>query len=274
MNAELAFEPEKKPFRPALRYHGGKWTIAPWIISHFPEHRVYCEPFCGAASVLLRKSRSKIEVINDLDDEVTGLFEILRDKDASRVLCELIAFPPFSRADFKLAYEPAVTAIERARRLVVRSFFGFGSHSFNADNSNGFRSFICKNYASEWSGVPEALMAIVERINGVMVENRPALEVIAQKDSADTLFFIDPPYPTSTRDGNGKGYRFEMTDHNHRQLACFLKSVKGKVVLCGYPCDLYDVELFADWRRVEVSAYAGGQKGRVKRTEVLWMNFQ
>ena len=69
------------PWRPALRYHGGKWRLAPWIIGHFPAHKIYCEPFCGAASVLLRKPRSRIEIINDLDSEVTNLFQILRDPE-------------------------------------------------------------------------------------------------------------------------------------------------------------------------------------------------
>lgn len=26
-----------------LKYPGGKWRIADWIISYFPEHKVYCE---------------------------------------------------------------------------------------------------------------------------------------------------------------------------------------------------------------------------------------
>jgi site-specific DNA-adenine methylase len=36
--------------RPALRWHGGKWRVAPWIISHFPPHRIYIEPFGVGAS--------------------------------------------------------------------------------------------------------------------------------------------------------------------------------------------------------------------------------
>lgn len=33
--------------RPALRYHGGKWLLAPWIISFFPEHSAYTEVYGG-----------------------------------------------------------------------------------------------------------------------------------------------------------------------------------------------------------------------------------
>lgn len=273
MTDELPLVTESRARRPALRYHGGKWTLAPWIISYFPEHKIYVEPFGGAASVLIRKPRSRIEVYNELDDDVVGLFRILRDPGKAQELADLISLTPFSRSEFRLAYEPTDDALERARRLVVRSYFGFGSHSFNADNSNGFRWMPAKPYAKEWCGVALALLEIVNRFRGVTIECADAREVIVRMDRADALFFVDPPYPDSTRDNNGKGYRFEMTDGEHRQLAYILRSVKGKVVLCGYPCSLYDLELYSDWHRVERKAYAGGQKGRSERTEVLWMNF-
>nr|DAL74635.1 MAG TPA: Site-specific DNA methylase [Caudoviricetes sp.] len=28
-----------------LKYPGGKWRIADWIFSFFPEHKVYVEPY-------------------------------------------------------------------------------------------------------------------------------------------------------------------------------------------------------------------------------------
>lgn len=258
--------------RPILRYHGGKWSIAPWVISHFPEHRSYIEPFGGAASVLIRKPRSKIEVYNDLDRELVTLFQILRDPSQVDILTRSLSLTPFSRAEFAAAYEPCADPLEASRRLVVRSFFGFGSHSHNADNSNGFRWMPCKSYAREWATLPLHLQLITERLQGVTLECQDARQIITQQDRADALFFIDPPYPLSARDCGSKGYRHEMSDGEHRNLSYLLHGIKGKVIICGYPCDLYN-DLYRHWRRVDRAAYAGGQSGRVDRTECLWLNF-
>lgn len=111
--------------RPVLRWHGGKFLLAPWVISHFPKHRIYVEPFGGAASVLLQKPRSYGEVYNDLNGDVVNLFQVLRDPELALTLANMLRLTPFSRVEFKLSYVPADCQVERARRLVVRCFQGF-----------------------------------------------------------------------------------------------------------------------------------------------------
>ena len=64
------------PKRPVLRWHGGKWMLAPKIIAQFPPHRLYTEAFGGAASVLMRKPRAYTEVYNDLDGEGLNLYHL------------------------------------------------------------------------------------------------------------------------------------------------------------------------------------------------------
>ena len=117
--------------RPAMRYYGGKWLLAPWIIGHFPAHRTYVEPFGGAASVLLRKPRSAAEVYNDLDGEIVNMFRVLRSPAQARELIRLVRLTPFARTEYEDAYLSDGDPIEQARRTLLRSFAGFGADSAN-----------------------------------------------------------------------------------------------------------------------------------------------
>lgn len=126
--------------RPALRYLGGKWRLAPWILRHFPPHRVYVEPFGGAASVLIRKPRSQGECYNDLEGGVVNLFQVLRDPDLCADLCRAIDLTPFARDEYDRAFETTADPVEAARRLIVRSYMGHGSSAALAVRSTGFRA--------------------------------------------------------------------------------------------------------------------------------------
>lgn len=258
--------------RPALRYHGGKWRDAPWIISQFPPHRRYIEPFGGGASVLLRKSRSYAEIYNDLDGEVVNLFRVLRNPAQARELVREIALTPFGRAEFEQSYLTDGDPIEQARRLLVRSFMGFGAAG-TTGNATGFRNNSTRSGttpATDWANYPPALAAIAERMRGVIVEMLPALEVLRKFDGPDALFYLDPPYLLSTRGRqSAAGYRYEMTDDQHREMAAAVRAIRGKVVISGYACDLYDNELFFDWHRLTKGAHAEGARDR---TEVLWIS--
>lgn len=258
-----------QPTRPILRWHGGEWMLAPWIIANLPPHRIYVEPFAGAASVLMRKPLSYLEIINDLDLEVVNLFRVLRDESSSAKLCRLLSLTPFSREEFTQSYEVCDDPIERARRLVIRSFQGFGSNGHQ--RKTGWRNTTRRTGSSpahDWANYPECLQAYTERLRPVAIENRDALELIAQQDSPETLFYVDPPYVRSTRDA-GRDYAHELDEQGHRDLAAVLRSCKGMVVLSGYACPLYDKQLFPDWHRIERESLADGAK---KRIEVLWIN--
>lgn len=265
------------PNRPLLRWHGGKWLLAPWILSHFPRHRIYVEPYGGAWSVGFRKPRSYAEIWNDLDDELVNIFRVLRNPERAARLLELIRLTPFARAEFEAAYQPTRNQVERARRLIVRSFMGHGSDGASGVYRTGFRGTSNRSGttpAHDWANYPPALAQIVERIAAVVVERRPAVAVMEKYDGPETLHFVDPPYMIATRTranrrpGNGGVYRHEMNDDQHIELLEVLQELKGMVVLCGYPSDVYDAAL-ADWRRVERKAFADGA---LERTEVLWIN--
>ena len=256
------------PTRPLLRYHGGKWKCGEWIASHFPAHKVYVEPFGGGASVLLQKCRSYAEIYNDLDDDVVNLFRVLQVEDHSRRLVEKLYLTLFSREEFLLAYESTDCPVERARRLIIRSFMGF-SGGVNADSPTGFRGKSLRTGcppAMNWRNYPDCLRFIVERLRGVCVENRDAFDLIPHMDTEDTLFYVDPPYLPDTRVKYG-AYRYELTYDDHIKLAALLRDLKGMVVLSGYASDLYD-SLYDGWERDEKQVHSDGGS----RIECLWLS--
>ena len=185
--------------RPLLRYHGGKWKLAPWILRHMPPHRVYVEPFGGGASVLLQKPRSYAEVYNDLDGEVVNLFSMARERGEE--LAQAVELTPFARAEFTQAYEPDGDPLEKARRTLIRSFMGFGSAGASGQVT-GFRANSNRSGttpAHDWMNYPDCLRMVIQRLRGVVIENRDAIQVMQAHDCDEAVHYVDPPYVHSTR---------------------------------------------------------------------------
>ena len=115
--------------RPVLRYPGGKYQLAPWIVQHFPSHQVYVELYGGAGSVLMRKPRAMGEIYNDIDGDVLNVFQVLRDCCQAAELIRLLQLTPYSFSEYKASYEFTEDPVERARRTIFRSFAGIDSDS-------------------------------------------------------------------------------------------------------------------------------------------------
>lgn len=264
--------------RPALRYHGGKFRLAPWVMGFFPKHECYVEPYGGAAGVLLQKPRSYAEVYNDLDGDVVNYFRVLQDPALRAQLVECVALTPYARAEFEKAWRPARGQVERARRLAIRAQMGFGSAGATK-GSTGFRVDTKRLYGTAqdlWTQFPENIAQAGQRLAGVLIENRPALEVMRQHDAPSTLFFVDPPYVMATRDpragiGRNSYYRNELDDQDHLDMLATLQGLQGMVVLSGYQSDLYASQL-ARWEQHTTSARIAGGRGTAMRTESVWLN--
>lgn len=106
-----------------MKYPGSKWGISNWIISFFPPHHSYLEPFLGSGAVLFNKPRSHIETVNDLDSNIVNLFEWMR-KDPERLARE-IYFTPYARKvyDDAFATMPA-DSFDRAVNFLYTSEHG------------------------------------------------------------------------------------------------------------------------------------------------------
>ena len=264
--------------KPLIRYHGAKFRLAPWIIAQMPNHTCYTEVYGGAAGVLLQKPRAYAEVYNDLDGDIVNLFKVVRNSKKRAELIEQLILTPYSREDFESAWQLGEddSEVERARKTIIRAQMGFGSAG-GSKGITGFRIDTKRQYGTAqqlWAQYPEQVEVIGNRLSGVLIENRPAIQVLKDHDAETTLHYIDPPYVHDTRYAGaktGRVYRHEMSDDAHIELLHAIKDLKGMVMLSGYPSSLYDSEL-KGWQRVETSARISSGRGTELRTECLWLN--
>ena len=248
-----------------LKYPGAKWRIVDWIISHFPPHKVYLEPFFGSGACFFNKQPAYIETINDLDGNIINLFTVCREYPEE--LAKLINLTPFSRDEFKNCYEKSDNPIEQARRTLVRYHQSFGTSNSSKNSWRNVQTYGGPRCATMWNDLPEIVIQIATRLKEAQIENTDALILIERYSNEDTLIYCDPPYLRDIRKKNM--YAVEMSNEKHMQLLDILKNSKSKIILSGYDSELYNTEL-AEWIMVEKETTA--QMG-LHRTEKLWMNF-
>jgi DNA adenine methylase len=267
-----------KPIAPAIKWHGGKTYLANRIVALMPSHTHYAEPFAGGLAVMLAKNPNGVsEVVNDLDGTLTNFWRVLKDDGDFARFKRMVEATPFSEVEWNDAggslsdSDPVVRAVAffiRCRQSLAGRLDAFAPLSRNRTRRG------MNEQASAWLTAVEGLADVHARLKRVAILNRPALEVIRQQDGPATLFYCDPPYHPSTRTANGVYGEFEMSDADHRELLATLRQCKGKVMLSGYRCSMYDDALM-DWTRHEFDLANSAAGGATKRRmiECVWCNF-
>jgi len=262
---------------PPLRYPGAKWGLAPWIISHFPPHEAYVEPFFGSGAVLLRKAPARSELVNDIDGAVVAFFRVLRDRPED--LARALALTPYAREELFAARGPEPdNDLERARRLAIACWQTRGGALTRRHPGWRFDIHGAANQslAGTWARLPERVMEAALRMRHVAIDNRPALHILelARHRGAETLIYADPPYlragPRKPHESTERYrlYASEMGADDHAELLEALDRHPGPVVLSGYATPLYDERLRA-WSTVVRTTR---NQVNDQRTEVLWLN--
>ncbi len=255
--------------KPILKYPGAKWSRAKWIISSFPEHRIYLEPYCGSAAVFFNKPKSEHEVLGDADGNIINFFKVLRERGPE--LATAIALTPWEEAEYEICerhHTGTGDELEDARRFMVWCWQAHGTQLGKTKQSWRHRGLKGNSSTTElWQHVPERLLIAAQRLKDAEIRNRPALELIAYYNASDCLIYADPPYVLSTRKST-KHYQFEMSNEDHIELLKALRVHPGPVVLSGYDTALYDMYL-PGWEKVFMPTVA--EHGNV-HMEVLWLN--
>lgn len=212
--------------RPAAGYVGGKKLLARTIIEEIERtpHDTYAEPFVGMGGVFLRRTKApRAEVINDRSGDVATFFRILQRHYVP--FMDMLRWQITGRAEFerlKAAPPSTLTDLERAARFLYLQRTAFGGkvdgRSFGVDAA-GARFNVAK--------LMSQLDDLHDRLAGVVIECLPWAEFVARYDSAQTLFYLDPPYWGGERDyGTGM---FERSEYG--AMAEVLGGIKGRFIL-------------------------------------------
>jgi DNA adenine methylase len=272
----------QQPIAPPVKKFGGKANrrsfLARWILSYAREHRVYIEPFLGGGSVLLAKVPSPVEIINDLNSDLSNLWNVLKSDELFPEFLVRVRSTPFGIESWKHARDQLAgrpeSRLDRAKAYFVCSRLSRGGQgeSFMTHSTRTRRGM--PENESAWLSAIENLPDVHERLRGVtLLQPTPAIDVIRQYDEADALIYCDPPYVADSRSGIGQYGDHEMSDEEHRQLLEVLRQCQGHVLLSGYSSKLYD-EALHDWACFELvmPADSAGGKAKGRRIERLWSN--
>ena len=230
--------------RSPIKWFGGKGKMTSKLIPilNSVEHRFYCEPFGGGGSVLLAKPPAEVETYNDLDSALYDFFTVIADPDTFQQFYRRVEALPYSR---QLYYEARATWQNEPDKIKrVALWFIVARQCFGGDFGAGWGSVVTNtkrgraNICNSWQQAIDRLPQVHERLQRVQIENKPAVDCIAQYDTPDTLFYCDPPYVLDTRSAGG--YTHELTNDQHSELLDAILSASGSFVISGYNHPIYE----------------------------------
>lgn len=256
-----------------LIWFGGKGKQAEYIISKMPDHKVYVEPFGGAAHVISQKPRINHEVYNDIDGTVVNF--IMQSIEDTESLIEKCAVLPYSRELYEKWRREELPSdpLEKAVRFFYLNRSAISKGNAEEVPKTGWRhsTTSSQNPSMGYVNACQKIREFATRMQGVMIERLDFRTIIEKYDSEEALFYVDPPYV-----GREKFYAGGFTIKDHYELGEMLNSVKGKVIVSYYDDPIIQ-EIYGHWNIERHGAFkqaVGGQNVGGQAEELLIMNYE
>lgn len=191
------YSPRESTQSGTFPYPGGKGEISKWIIDIMPAHDTYVEVFGGAAGVIYNKPRSKYEIYNDHNEDLTQFFTVLRDRPDE--LSAWLESVPYSRAQYEqwvaefyngVRPDDPIARAGRFFSLRYMQFLGIAS------SPNGFKTRARRSPARTFDNARKRIHSLARRFNQVTVESQDYQAILEKYDDSavDVLYYADPPY--------------------------------------------------------------------------------
>ena len=255
---------------PLSGYFGGKQRLSKTICEMIPDHNVYVEPFFGGGSVFFSKKKSKIEVINDIDNNLYRFWKVCQtDSHELSVRFKNLLY-------FESEFKRALRVLKKEEEpkdeidfaycyfLSVQMSFAGGSDSF---------AYIKKG---QYPLHPQRIKAKVMnmkfmfiRLDNVYIFNRDVLKIIKiYSKEKDVFFYLDPPYPETEQKYKNK-YNIDCFNN----LCEYLKNIQGKFILSCYNNEEFNLDKNWKIKEIDFTTRFHTNKKNMKRNETLIYNF-
>lgn len=221
LNHEL--NPELPKPRPVVGWAGGKHKLLKHLLPRVPAHTCYVEVFGGGLALFNAKPPSPVEVVNDVHGDLVSFYRCVKfHRDA---LLDELDMVLNSRREFEdYGRQPGLTEIQRAARWFLRNKLSFGGQG---------TSFAITRTTPHSSRAQRllAIMSLNRRMDHTTIEERTWDKLMPAYDSAETFFFVDPPY----LDSGGNNYG-GWSEHELERFCSHLKKVKGQWLFTFQDC--------------------------------------
>lgn len=263
-----------------IKYFGGKSFMAHHLHELAPPHLHRVHTHAGGLGEFWNWTHENVsEVVNDINGVVINFWRTLQHNETFEQFKRTIEAVPLSEEEFKQSqilgdmpiddYNPNLWSAVHFFIQVRQSMSG-RMDSFTPLSKNRLRRGM-NEQVSSWLTAIEGLPEVHTRLKRVAVVKGRDVTVILKEDSANTLFYCDPPYLHSTRT-SADVYANEMHKSHHEALLYTLSRIQGKFMLSGYDNDLYNS---FGWNRKEYDLPNHSASGEIKRRmkEIVWYNF-
>ena len=208
-----------------LRYFGSKTQLAKTIIKLLDYNKTtYIELFGGSATVLLNKKPHKIEIYNDINQNLFNLFSTIASPSLFPIFYSKTQLLLFHEDIFRTLknYSPS-NQIEAALKT-----FALSNMSVNGKNYS-FGYSIKNNKAIILQNKIQKLIKAHERLKSVQILNKDFTYILEKiKNNPDVMLYADPPYIE-------KEHYYNASKNIHHTLAHYLNQAPYKFILSYYP---------------------------------------
>lgn len=261
-------------YKTPITYYGGKQRIADDIVKLLPPHRIYVEPYFGGGAVFFTKKPSYLEVINDHNAMLINFYEQCQnnfEKLAAEIHKTLHSEHMYRKAVDIYNGVVKTDALQQAVStwiVFAQSWNASARAGWKFDNGSG-GSHMGRVFAHDRRNF---CPWIEKRLQYCQISCRNALQVIDDRDSCDTFFYLDPPYP-DTNQGHYAGF----TQDDLEKLLQKLEHIDGQFLLSNYPGEL--ISFYSsknNWRQIQIQLKKDSvlrETPNRKKTEILLMNY-